>query len=223
MSSRRIIRLGSILFALVSLARGEGIRFEKERVLVKAAPDQDVVGAEFVFTNNGNGEARVLSVVSGCQCLEAQAPDGPIAAGQAGKVTGLFKIGAFQGMVEKQMAARVRDDAGERDVVLTVAVEVPEVIRVEPGTIAWEAGETGSKEFTLKVLWPEKVNLLGVECSREEFELSARTVEEGKEYRISVTPKNTSQPLLGLVQFRTDSRFEKYRDPMAFVHIKAKP
>ena len=224
MNSISPIHILCLLFATVAIARGDGLRFGSERVVVKAAPDQDVVSAEFTFTNKGKGDARILSIVSGCQCLEADAPDGPIAAGSEGKVVGLFKIGAYQGLVEKQMAARVRDDAGERDVVLTVAVEVPTVISVEPGTLTWEVGAAPApKEFTLKITWPEKVNLKSIECSRDEFELTSRVIEDGKEYRITVTPKTTAQPLLGLVQFRTDSRFEKYRDPMAFVHIKAQP
>jgi hypothetical protein len=213
-----------ILFATAALVRGDGLRFASERVVVKAAPDEDIVRAEFSFANKGKGEARILSIVSGCQCLEADAPEGPIAAGAEGKVAGLFKIGAYQGLVEKQMAARVRDDAGERDVVLTVAVEVPTVITVEPGTLTWDVGAApDAKEFTLRITWPEKVNLKSIECSREEFDITSRVIEDGKEYRITVTPKTTAQPLLGLVQFRTDSRFEKYRDPMAFVHIKAQP
>lgn len=220
----RPIHILCILLSTSTVGRGDGLRFGSERAAVKAAPDQDTVRAEFAFTNNGKGEARILSIVSGCQCLEADAPEGPIAAGAEGKVTGLFKIGAYQGLVEKQMAARVRDDDGEREVVLTVTVEVPTVIVVEPGTLTWDVGAAPDpKEFTLKITWPEKVNLKSIECSRDEFDLTSRVIEDGKEYRITVTPKTTARPLLGLVQFRTDSRFEKYRDPMAFVHIKAQP
>jgi hypothetical protein len=202
MKSIRPIHILCILFASAALVRGDGLRFGSERVVVKAAPDEDLVRAEFSFANRGKGEARILSIVSGCQCLEADAPEGPIAAGAEGKVVGLFKIGAYQGMVEKQMAARV----------------------VEPGTLTWDVGTARDpKEFTLKITWPDKVNLKSIECSREEFDITSRVIEDGKEYRITVTPKTTAQPLLGLVQFRTDSRFEKYRDPMAFVHIKAQP
>lgn len=224
MNSLRLFHILWILFAATVGARAQGLVFASERVVVKAAPDEDIVRAEFTFTNKGAGEARVLSVVSGCQCLEAEAPEAAIPAGTTGKVTGVFKVGAFQGLVEKQMSARVRDDAGERDVVLTVAVEVPEVLRVEPGTLVWEAGAAPDpKEFTLKVIWPEKVNLKSIECSRDEFTITSKVIEDGKEYRITVTPKTTAQPMLGLVQFRTDSRFEKYRDPMAFLHVKAQP
>ncbi|MFM7181696.1 MAG: DUF1573 domain-containing protein [Verrucomicrobiales bacterium] len=224
MKSLRSISIICLFLGAASLVRAEGLVFGSERVVVKATPDQDVVRAEFSFTNKGKGEAIVLSVVSGCQCLEADAPEGPIPAGAEGKVVGFFKIGAYQGLIEKQMAARVRDDNGERDILLTVAVEVPTVIVVEPGTLTWDVGAAPNpKEFTLKITWPEKVNLKSIECSREEFVLTSRVIEDGKEYRITVTPKTTAQPLLGLVQFRTDSRFEKYRDPMAFVHIKAQP
>lgn len=218
-----IVSLITLLAVGISAA-APALVFEKDRVTVKAAPDQDQVTAEFKFTNTGNGEARVLSVLSGCQCLEAIAPPDGIPAGTKDSIRGIFKVGAFQGVVEKQMVARVRDDGGERDVVLTVAVEVPEVIKIEPNTLTWTVGqEPVEQSFTLRVIWPEAIHLRTVECSREEFTLSIETVEEGKVYKINAKPKDTKNPILGLVQFRTDCRFPKFRDPMAFVNIKQAP
>ncbi len=221
----RAIFLSIISLALVTIsAAAPALVFESERVTVKAAPDQDQVSAEFKFTNTGKGEARVLSVLSGCQCLEAIAPPDGIAAGTKGSIRGIFKVGAFQGLVEKQMVARVRDDGGERDVVLTVAVEVPEVIKIEPNTLTWIVGQEPSvQSFTLRVIWPEAIHLRSVESSRDEFTLTIETIEEGKVYKVNAKPKDTKNPILGLVQFRTDCRFQKFRDPMAFVNIKPAP
>lgn len=217
------ITIISLLVAGIAVS-APGLVFEKERMTVKAAPDQDEVTAEFKFTNTGKGEARVLSVLSGCQCLEAIAPPGGIAAGSKDSIRGIFKVGAFQGVVEKQMVAKVRDDGGERDVVLSVAVEVPEVIKIEPNTLTWNVGQDAVEQsFTLRVMWPEAIHLRTVECSREEFTLNIQTVEEGKVYKVTAKPKDTKNPLLGLVQFRTDCRFLKFRDPMAFVNIKSAP
>ena len=213
----------SLLVRMVVHA-GDGLVFTSETLTIKATPEQDVVNADFEFTNHGAGEARVLSVLSGCQCLEAVAPPGAIPSGGRGTVHGVFKVGAFQGRVEKQMMAKVQDSSGERDVLLTVVVEVPEVIRIEPNTLTWIAGaEPTTQSFTLRVVWPEKIRLLTVDCSREEFTLSAETLEDGRLYKVSATPRDTAAPVLGLVQFRTDSRFPKFRDPMAFVTIKSAP
>ena len=219
--------LPSIVFALIALATGvhaAGLVFAAERVVVDAAPDQDVVEANFTFKNHGTKGAKIVSVQSGCQCLDARAPEGETAAGATGVVVGVFKVGAFQGLVEKQMLARVQDDDGTREVVLTVAVKVPEVIRVEPGTLTWSVGQAPVEQSLLvTAIWPEKIKIKQLECSQKSFGFRIETIEDGKQYRIHVKPNDTKEQTLALFQILTDSRFEKFRKPMAFLSISKKP
>lgn len=213
-----------LALALAGVLHAAGVVFAVERVVVKTTPDQNVIEANFTFTNNGKGAAKILSVQSGCHCLEARAPEGEIAPGAGGVVVGVFKVGVFQGLVEKQMHAHVLDDAGTREVILTVAVQVPEVIRVEPGTLTWTVGQNPVEQSLLiTAIWPEKIQIKQLECSQKSFGFRIETIEDGKQYKVHVKPNDTKEQTLALLQILTDSRFEKFRKPMAFLSIRQKP
>jgi hypothetical protein len=216
-----LIALGSALPARPAAA-GEGeLRFETVRVVKEVAPDQDVVDAEFPFVNDGNLPAEIISVISNCSCLLAEAPEGPIKPGDKGVVHGKFKVGSFSGTVEKQLQARIVQAGKARNVPLTVAIVVPDVVKITPTTLAWTVGgDPVEQTFKVKVEWKEPINLLKVECSRPEFEFRVETIEAGREYAVHVKPLQIDQPLLGLFQFKTDCKFEKFRNPMGFVHIR---
>ena len=219
----RILRL-LVLQIFVAAAGWAGVVFDSERLEVKVGPEQEQVEVDFGFENRGPGEAKVVSVVSGCQCLLAEAPEEPVAAGGRGIIHGVFKVGAFNGTVEKQMMAKIEEGGVARDVVLTVAVVVPEVIRVEPGTLEWKVGgEAKEQAFVVNMVWNEPIHVLTVESSREEFDLRLETVEDGRVYKLFVKPKDLARPMLGLVQFMTDCRFEKFRKPMAFLSVREAP
>jgi hypothetical protein len=198
-----------------------GVAFESDRQVVKAAPDQDQVTADFTFRNTGQHPVAVVSVLSGCQCLVAEGPEKPVPPGETGVIHGVFKVGAFNGRVEKQMTVRLEEAGKTTDTILTVEVDVPQIIVIEPNTLTWSVGAApGEQSFSVRIVWPEPVRILSLECSREEFEVRHETVVEGKEYKIIAKPRDLSQPILGLVQVKTDCRFEKYRNPMAFLSIR---
>ena len=200
------------------------VKFETERLLLKATPAQNEVDADFTFTNTGTEDVDVISVLSGCNCLVAVGPDKPVAAGQKGTIHGVFKVGSFNGIVEKQMVAKMQSGGKSRDVVLTVGIEVPEIIRITPNTLNWTVGgEATEQQFDVQILWPEPIKLLNVSTSNDAFVVRAETVEEGKSYKVFAKPQNLESAMLGLVRFETDCRFEKFRNPMAFLSIRSKP
>jgi hypothetical protein len=220
---RRLL-LPILLLALAAPALVAGVRFESQRLVVKAGPDEDEVTADFPFTNDGPGAAKVVSVLSNCHCLLAEGPEGEVPAGGKGTVHSIFKIGSFNGLVEKHLVVRMEENGVPKDFPLVVAVEVPDVIKIEPPTLVWTAGEP-AKEKTLRVLmvWPDPIRVLSVECSRPEFEFRVEVVREGREYAVHVKPLKPEEPLLGLIQIKTDCKFPKYRNPMGFVHIRRAP
>lgn len=197
------------------------LRFEAERLEIKVGPEQEQVEAAFPFVNEGPKPVRVESVVSDCACLKAEAPRGDLAPGAKGEVRGFFKVGNFRGTVEKRMTVRVRD--GERlvSVPLTVAIVVPELMRIEPPTLTWTIGEpVVEKSFRLRVLWPEDIQLLKIDCVRPEFAFRIETVVPGREYLVHAKPLRNDLPCIGLCQFQTDCRFERFRNPYGFVHLR---
>lgn len=197
------------------------LRFEAERLVLDAGPGEDAVTADFPFVNAGETLVRIESVISNCACLLAEAPEGDIPPGGKGLLHSVFKVGAFNGTVEKHLVVRVKEGGKPRNIALAVAVRVPDVIVIEPPTLVWKAGgEKARKTFRVKNKWEESIHLLSVESSRQEFDFEVETVKKGREYAVHVTPKTVEKPMLGLLQFRTDCRFEKYRNPMGFLHVR---
>lgn len=200
------------------------LRFPADRIELNCGPADDKADADFEFTNDGKNPIKILSVMSGCQCLSAEAPEGEIAPGAGGKVRSVFKVGAFNGTVEKQLVVRWQENNNDHDTILTVAVKVPELIRIEPTTLVWGQGaEPNVQDFRVLIVWTDPINLLSVECSRPEFDFTVEKVKDGREYVVHVKPTKLDQPLLGLFQFKTDCKFEKFRNPMGFVHVRRSP
>jgi len=198
-----------------------GIEFETTRVLLKPRPNQEEVEAVFAFTNASATPLQVLAAISGCTCLKTEFPSGEIPAGGNGKVSGIFKTTNQPGVVEKIIQVRVDENGKQRVIPLTVGVEVAQLVRIEPRTLAWTAGgEAKEQTFSVSMNWEKPIRLREVTSSQPGFEIRMETVTEGGEYHVHVKPADTSKPLLGIFHFQTDCEFEKLAKPIAFGHVR---
>lgn len=156
--------------------------FEKTRIDILAKPDQEQVEAIFKFKNEGTTATRIVSVTSGCQCLSAKSSADKIAPGESGEITGLFKVASFPGMSEKSIHLSVLENGTKRNIALTVAVELKELILIKPRTITWSSDEVPKEQtFTVTMLADEPIHLKEVEPSRSGFEIRIDPIKEGRE------------------------------------------
>ena len=198
-----------------------GVEFKTARVLLQPRPDQQEVEALFSFTNDSDSPARVLAAISGCTCLKTDFTRGEIPAGGKGRVSGIFKTTNQPGVVDKMIQVRVEENGKQRVIPLTVAVEVPQLVRVEPRTLAWTAGgEAKEQTFVVTMNWEKPIRVMEVTSSQPGFEIRVETVIEGAEYRVYVKPVDVAVPMLGIFHFRTDCEFEKFARPIAFGHVR---
>ena len=217
---RAILRIVLVLAGIALHARA-GLEFATERLVLDTAPDAELADADFTFTNKGPDSVKITNVMSSCQCLTAEAPEGEIKPGAQGKVHSVFKVGAFSGTVEKQLVVRYEEDGRVLDKVLTVVVKVPELIRIEPTTLKWGVGgEAKEQTFRVLMLAEAPINLMTVSCSRKEFDFTVEKVKEGREYLVKVKPTKMDEPMLSLFSFTTDCKFPKFRTAMAFGEVK---
>lgn len=208
------------LLAAAATTRAD-LHFDKTRVELQPKPDEEKVEAVFEFENRGKTAAKILSVTSGCQCLEAAGPVAAIAPGAKDKITGVFKNTGTPGTVEKTLQVRVSEDGEVRNVNLTVAVKTIEFIRIEPRTVTWTAGsDAGEKTFAVKMSGGEPIRLLEVSSSRPGFDVRLETVTEGEEYRVHVKPESGDEPALGVFRFKTDCKYPRLASPIAFGHVR---
>jgi hypothetical protein len=212
---------GALLFGAALLPARAELHFEKTRVDLKAKPDQENVEAVFEFENRGKTAARVVSVISGCQCLAAKFPEEAIAPGGKNRITGVFKVGNFPGITEKTLQVRVEEDGKGRNLVLTLAVELRELVTIEPRTATWTVGDKDT-EKTFKVTMNDEgpIRVLEVESSRPGFTVRWETVKEGVEYRVHVKASDIGTPALGVFRIKTDCKYPRFANPVAFGHVR---
>ena len=211
----------ALWFSLAIIGRAGELTFEKTLIEVLAKPDQDLVTADFVFKNGGKGPAEIKRYDAPCSCLEAQISDGgrlKWEEGEEGTVRGLFKVGNFRGPIDKQISILMVD--GKRHD-LTVKVIAPELLEIKPKTLKWEEGVKPEKQsFDITVSEEYPLEILKISGTNDEkFPFELETIEEGKHYKLSVTPSETDVRGFGLLRIATNSKFKKHQSYQAYVVV----
>ena len=157
------------------------------------APFQTTQDAVFQFTNNGDRPVRILEVESNCDCLIAGTDQQIYAPGATGVIRSSFKIGDRLGLYERRI--KVVTDESPEPVRLQVRIEVPELVSINPRSLAWKINEPATgKSVDLVVIPALLVNFTRVQSTNSDFVVRLETVEIGRRYRVYIRPPATSQP-----------------------------
>ena len=102
-----------------------------------------------------------------------------------------------------------------------VRVSIPPVLELDPVTVKWKVGETpGTREIRFRVLREKPIRVTEVKSSRESVAVELEEIEEGREYRILVTPESTEKIMLGFVRLTTDCELDQYRQMMGYYAVQ---
>lgn len=211
--------LGTVLVLCIALAEaGAAVVFaELERHVVPAA-DQVSVQAEFRFTNDGPAGVDLLAATTTCGCASAiiEGVDGGrlhYAPGESGVITLVLDLRGRKGRQSKTAMLRVRDGADGKEHVhtLRLTADVATAVDVSDAIVYWEIGEAPTaKPVTITINQQEPVRVLGVERAAG-FATEIVTVREGREYRLLITPMQTSARASAGLVVQTDSPHQRYR------------
>jgi putative membrane protein len=197
-----------------------GLSYSPEMFTIHAKPEEDVVTARFEVKNSTDKAVRIVSLDTTCHCLDVRAESELIAAGAMVVVEADFALEKLVGTSEKYVIIRT-DDPENAEIRLGVQVTVDATYSIEPLTLDWKVGEEPEpKAIVFKVLRDEPIRITGIEHSRESvFTAAIREIEEGREYRIVLTPNSTEKELLGFVRVTTDCEIEKYARELMYFKI----
>jgi hypothetical protein len=215
------------IFAFVTFSLNAQITFESTKQEVNAAADATVVQADFSFSNLGNKTEEIVRYESTCSCMSVQINDNSkltYAPNEKGSLRATFNLENFSGEVDKTVLIWMKGD-GENSPShqLTVHVRIPVLVVIEPKTLEWKSGEVLTKKIIkVKMNHTEPIHLLSVKMGNPAFLTTLRTVTEGSEYDIEVTPvqKGDEQPGLGVMHLETDCKIEKQKQQMAFTIVR---
>jgi len=197
---------------LVSLSLTSGVhaqlRWETLEQDFKPGIDKGEVVAEFPFTNVGDKPVTITKLEPSCECTKALLAKREYQPGEEGKVLVTFTFGYRQGLHAQTVKVET-DPPADKPAVLILRAEIPELVKLSPLFTYWNRGKE-AKTWTvkMKVLHGMPIQLKRVKPSSEKLVARFRTIEEGREYEISVTPTDTKEKLKGSVILETDFPFE---------------
>ncbi|MET3874302.1 DUF1573 domain-containing protein [Puniceicoccus vermicola] len=184
------------------------LSFEERVWKETAGVSQEKVEFAFPFENSGETEVTITEIKSSCGCTTAKLDKKTYAPGESGEITGTFNIGSRQGLQRKTVRLTT-DSVAQPQILLTLEVDIPKLVSIEPGMLLWRKGEVPDVK-TLKILPNEEmgVEIAGIDLEAEGVSIEMLDVEptgaaevEGTGVREAlVTVASTEAPNRGLIR-----------------------
>lgn len=201
---RRLMVMGLMALCAVLVVRDAEAKlaWESRQVEAVAKLGQEQVRMTFAFENVGEEAVTITDIRPSCGCTTADLEKKTYEPGEKGCITAIFDIGNRSGMQSKQIV--VRTDSQESPVVtLTLKVDVPELVRIQPNFVYWRKGEPRtSKTITIEVVSDEPVVVAAAKSNNDDLNVSLKTVKEGERYDVEVTPTDAAAAAKVLIEVK---------------------
>lgn len=213
----------AIWLVLATFAQA-ALDFKETLKEVHAPADAKTVTADFEFTNRSDKPVTVAKVDPTCSCISVKIKDGKLryAPGESGLIRAEFDMGNFSGVVDKVVAVWLDDDPADKpSVALTVRVNIPVLISVEPKTVKWDVGGKGEPQVIQIVMnHSSPVRVTAVNSSSKAFKHELKSIEDGKRYELAVTPVDINTQGLAVIRIETDCDIARHRLQQAFAVVR---
>ena len=181
---------------------GDGIVFASRRLEVELKPGDWQAELRFEFTNHTGVPLAVEGFSQSCGCLSGQWDGTPVDPGQTGNITAKFLTQGQRGTVTKSLLVKF---VGFETIELSATVTIPESMTFSARTLRWSKGaKAEARTIDIAVNTRKPVRVLSIKGDSA-FDTELVTLEDGRRYRIAVTPKNTDAERVGIFQVRTDA------------------
>lgn len=154
-------------------------------------PLQKTLQVAFSFRNAGDAPINIRQIQTNCDCLEARTDKTIYLPGEAGLVAARFVVGERTGPHERTITVVTDDSPTPKK--LTVRVEVPAPVVTAPRSLEWRIGaEPREQAAILEVAAGLTIRFTETYASNDTVAASLETIEEGRRYRVLVTPLSTT-------------------------------
>lgn len=214
----------SLWMVLAAFAQAAGLEFKELVKEVNAGANSATITADFEFTNKSDKIVTIAKSDPGCSCLQVQISGGKLkyGPGESGVIRTTFDMGNFSGTIDKMVAVWLDDDGPDKPSVrLTIRVHIPVLVSLEPKTVTWNIGAKAEPQ-TIRIRMAEgkSIHIVGVKSSSGSFKTEVKTIEDGKQYDLVVTPGETGAPGIGVLRIETDCDIAKHKIQQAFAVVR---
>ena len=210
----------AIAFIYFQSSLHAGLQWDSKILEIRAkGSDKQSVG-HFKFRNTGPTPVNILTVAASCSCTAAVADRKTYQPGETGEIVATFTLGGREGLSQKVITV-VTDDPQQKNIFLNFNVFIPPVLTLDPPFLVWGSGE----ELTPKTVhisagsdYP--VHDLTVTSSNPNVEAKLATLSPGKEYQLSIVPKDRTARIIALVKVRADYPTDRPKAYFVTVHVQ---
>jgi hypothetical protein len=217
-------RIVAACFLALTLQLGAGsLTFEKTTVEADLSFEATSAQVEFKFKNGGKDTVVIDRVQPGCPCLTMEIKGGMVVApGKEGVIRATMDTAAMTGVVDKPFAVFLKGDLPEKpSQVLTVRVNIPELVSVEPKALIWDiGGDASPKKVVVTMNHSSPIKITSVSGADGKFKQEWKAIEEGKKYEITVTPVAVTAHATGVIRVVTDCTYQRHKAHNIFAVVK---
>jgi hypothetical protein len=189
----------------------KGVHFTSRAAKSAVEPGVQVVVLSYEFTNTSDSPVAVEEFIQSCGCMSGEWDGKPVAPGATGTIKAKLVTTGLRGLVRKSLRVKFLELG---TVELMGEVTIPEALTYSAQTLHWKIGAASSSqdvEITVNSKIP--VHVRSVDNNDPSFASTLVTIEEGRRYKITITPRDTTTARVGVFQVRTDAI-----DPRDAVH-----
>lgn len=221
---RQVCRLPLMVLAL-TLAGVAQAKLEWQTTRLEFTPElgtKQVSGA-YVFKNVGQQVVKVLRTQTTCGCTTANLTKREYAPGESGTIEVTMSMPEDGGRRHKQIIVHTDDPDGAMTT-LEIVAEVKRVVELLPNMLVWRQGQPAEEKSVLvSIAAGHTVRVLQAHSVSGSFATKVETVEEGRRYRVLVTPEKLSQVETTRIMIVTDFPADAPKSYHVYARVLAAP
>ena len=196
-----MLRYLPLLLALPAMAA-----FKNTTQVVPLKPGQQ--SATVIFETQGEG---IEEAEPHCDCTRVKI--------NGSRLTATVDTRTFDRDVEKTITAETEDGS---EVTLRMQFKVPQTMQLSARSLVWKRGSTPAPQVLRIILPPGSpvTHIAGAALSGEAFDYIPKVVKHGREYTVTITPRNTAKAVLNRLVLTTDSPDPRYHRQIIYLQVK---
>jgi hypothetical protein len=185
------------------------LKWDQPRQKLSVKPGEKAVTAKYRFTNNSSSPVTIVDVRPSCGCTIATLTKKTYVPGESGEIDAKLNFAGHTGHQEKWIYVTT-NSAGTEPTLLTLAVDIPPDITIEPQFVMWRIGDPLTPK-TIRVVVPAgfPTKILAAQTDNPAIRVQLQQVMTGKQWEVKVTPAETKDLVKAIVSIRTNYPAEK--------------
>jgi hypothetical protein len=196
------------------------LKWNQPQQKLSVKPGEKTVTAKYRFTNHSTSPVTIVDVRPSCGCTTATLAKKTYAPGESGEIDAKLNFAGHTGHQEKWIYVTT-NSAGTEPTLLTLAVDIPPDITIEPQFVMWRIGDPLTPKI-IRVVVPDgfPTKIVAAQTDNPAIQVQLQEVRAGKQWEVKVTPAETKELVKAIVLIRTDYPAEKPTTYSAYARVQ---